>query len=92
MNWITGMPPALAPPTGKKVTDIRLLQRCILTGIDRLTHQPLSFSVSETTKGVHIHIVDAELMGKGEKEKKDLYIEGIQNNGIISHYEYISEW
>lgn len=59
------------------------------TGIDRLTHQPLSFSVSETTKGVHIHIVDAELMGKGEKEKKDLYIEGVQNNGIINHYEYI---
>lgn len=28
-------------------------------------------------------------MGKGEKEKKDLYIEGIQNNGIINHYEYI---
>lgn len=39
-------------------------------GIDRLTHQPLSFSVSETTEGVHIHIIDAELMGKGEKEKK----------------------
>lgn len=58
-------------------------------GIDRLTHQPLSFSVSETTEGVHIHIIDAELMGKGEKEKKDLYIEGIQNNGIINHYEYI---
>ena len=58
-------------------------------GIDRLTHQPLSFSVSETTEGVHIHIIDAELMGKGEKEKKDLYIEGVQNNGIINHYEYI---
>ena len=28
-------------------------------------------------------------MGKGEKEKKDLYIEGVQNNGIINHYEYI---
>mgnify|MGYP000000952823 FL=1 len=58
-------------------------------GIERLTHQPLSFSVSETTEGVHIHIIDAELMGKGEKEKKDLYIEGVQNNGIINHYEYI---
>ena len=54
-------------------------------GIDRLTHQPLSFSVSESTEGVHIHIIDAELMGKGEKEKKDLYIEGVQNNGITNH-------
>ena len=45
--------------------------------------------MSETTEGVHIHIIDAELMGRKEEKKKDLYIEGVQNNGIISHYEYI---
>ena len=49
---------------------------------------PLSVDVYKR-QGVHIHIIDAELMGKGEKEKKDLYIEGVQNNGIINNYEYI---
>lgn len=59
------------------------------TGIDCLTHQPLSFSVSETAGTVHVRIVDIELIDKGEKEKKDLYIEGVRNNGIISQYDYI---
>jgi len=59
-------------------------------GIDRLTHQPLSFSVSETTEGVHIHIIDAELMGKGEKEKKDLYIEGYRTTASSTTMSILS--
>ena len=58
-------------------------------GVDKLTHQPLSFTASEVSGRVRIEIVDAVLMGSGEKEKKDLYIEGIQCNGLLSHYEYL---
>ena len=59
------------------------------TGIDNLTLYPLSFSASEVNGCVHIRIVNAELMGVGGKEKKDLYIEGVQCNGILNTYEYI---
>ena len=58
-------------------------------GLNNLTHQPLSFSASEINGRVHIAIVDVELTGKGEKEKKDLYIVGVQSNGFLSKYEYI---
>lgn len=59
------------------------------TGIDNLTLYPLSFSTSEVGGCVHIQIVNAELIGAGGKEKKDLYIEGVQCNGILNTYEYI---
>ena len=59
------------------------------TGIDNLTLYPLSFSASEVNGRVHIQIVNAELMGADGKEKKDLYIEGVQCNGILNTYEYI---
>lgn len=58
-------------------------------GIDRLTHQPLSFSVSETGQRLRVEIVDIDLMGAGEKEKKDLYIEGMPSNGLRNRYEYL---
>lgn len=57
-------------------------------GIDRLSVQPLSFSASEVDGRVEIRIVQVELMGRGEKEKKDLYIEGTKSNGILSTYTY----
>lgn len=58
-------------------------------GLNNLTLQPLSFSVSEVNGRVCVSIVNTELMGKGEKEKKDLYIEGVQSNGILNKYEYV---
>lgn len=58
-------------------------------GLNNLTLQPLSFSVSEVKGRVCVSIVNTELMGKGEKEKKDLYIEGVQSNGILNKYEYV---
>lgn len=58
-------------------------------GIDKLTLQPLSFSAYAVNGRVHIEIINAELTGKGEKEKKDLYIEGVQSNGILNTYKYI---
>lgn len=58
-------------------------------GLDRLTHQPLTFTVSETGNRLCITIIDIDLMGAGEKEKKDLYIEGVQSNGIRNRYEYL---
>lgn len=57
-------------------------------GIDNLSLYPLTFSVSEVDGNVHIEIVNAELIGTGEKEKKDLYIEGVQCNGILNTYTY----
>lgn len=59
------------------------------TGVDNLTLYPLSFSASEVNGRVHIQITNAELMGADGKEKKDLYIEGVQCNGILNTYEYI---
>ena len=59
------------------------------TGIDNLTLYPLSFSASEVNGRVHLEIINAELMGTGGKEKKDLYIEGVQCNGILNTYAYI---
>ncbi len=58
-------------------------------GLNNLTLQPLSFSVSQLDGRVCVSIVNTELMGKGEKEKKDLYIEGVQSNGILNKYEYV---
>lgn len=58
-------------------------------GLNNLTLQPLSFSVSEVKGRVCVSIANTELMGKGEKEKKDLYIEGVQSNGILNKYEYV---
>ena len=67
---------------------------CIATemysaGIDRLIHQPLSFKVTETANGLRVSITDIELMNATGKEKKDLYIEGMQSNGILNHYEFL---
>ncbi len=59
------------------------------TGIENLTLYPLSFSASEVNGRVHIKIVNAELTETGGKEKKDLYIDGVQCNGILNTYEYI---
>lgn len=58
-------------------------------GLNNLTLQPLSFSVSQLDGRVCVSIVNTELMGKSEKEKKDLYIEGVQSNGILNKYEYV---
>ncbi len=59
------------------------------TGIDHLILYPLSFSVTEMNGCVHIQITNAELMGAGGTEKKDLYIEGVPCNGILNTYQYI---
>ena len=45
--------------------------------------------MSETGNRLRVEIVDIDLMGAGEKEKKDLYIEGVQSNGIRNRYEYL---
>lgn len=58
-------------------------------GIHNLTHQPIAFSFKKTDKKVHIYITNVELTSNGEKEKKDLYIEGVQCNGIRNEYEFI---
>ena len=58
-------------------------------GVDNLTLYPLSFSATEVNDRVHIQIVNAELIGTAEKEKKDQYIEGVQCNGILNTYEYV---
>lgn len=58
-------------------------------GIDNLTLYPLSFSESEVNGSVHVEIINVELMSSAGKEKKDLYIEGMQSNGILNTYKYI---
>ena len=58
-------------------------------GIDKLLHQLVSFSFKESTNSVHVFIANIDLIGNGEKEKKDLYIEGIQCNGFRNEFEFI---
>lgn len=58
-------------------------------GVDKLMHQPISFSHKQIDNRVYVYITDIELMGSGGKEKKDLYIEGVQCNGIKNEYEFV---
>ena len=58
-------------------------------GLNKLVHQPLSFKVEKNDENVQVVITDLNLMGKGETEKRDLYIEGVNSNGIYSQYEFI---
>jgi len=78
-----------ATPNWKEGYGRTLATEMYSAGVDKLILQPLSFSASEVNGRVHVKIINAELMGKGEKEKKDLYIEGVQSNGILNIYEYI---
>lgn len=79
----------MAMPNWKEGYGYTLATEMYSAGIDNLTLYPLSFSASEVNGKVHIKIVNAELTNTGGKEKKDLYIEGVQCNGILNTYEYI---
>lgn len=79
----------MATPNRKEGYGHTLATEMYSAGIDNLTLYPLSFSAAEVHGKVHIKIVNAELIGTAEKEKKDLYIEGVQCNGILNTYEYI---
>jgi len=57
-------------------------------GLDKPIHLPLSFSYRELAGRVVIRISDIDLIGNGDKEKKDLYVEGVQSNGFRNEYEY----
>jgi beta-galactosidase len=58
-------------------------------GLDRLIHQPLSLEMENTGKEVRIAIRDVTLFGQGGVNKLDLYVQGIQNNGIRSRYDLV---
>lgn len=58
-------------------------------GIDNLTLYPLSFSALEENGRVHIQVTNVELAGMGETERKDLYISGVQCNGVLNTYLYV---
>ncbi|NDV84638.1 glycoside hydrolase family 2 TIM barrel-domain containing protein [Bacteroides sp. 51] len=59
------------------------------TGIDTRQRHLTAFTAEEVNGRVHINVTSAELMGADGKEKKDLYIEGVQCNGILNTYQYI---
>ncbi len=78
-----------AMPYWKEGYGYTLVTEMYSTGIDNLALYPLSFSAEEVNGRIHINITNAELTGAGGKEKKDLYIEGVQCNGILNTYQYI---
>lgn len=57
-------------------------------GLDKPIHLPISFHYIKSKECVVVYITDIELIGNGDKEKKDLYIEGIQSNGFRNEYKY----
>lgn len=58
------------------------------TGIDDMTHIPVSFVVKEIAGKVIVNVRDIYLMKGNGREKKDLYIEGVACNGFENNYEY----
>lgn len=57
-------------------------------GLDTLTYVPLSAEASEINGHVRIDLREIALTGSSTREKKDLYIWGMQSNGFESLYTY----
>lgn len=58
------------------------------TGIDQLTHYPISVEAQELEGKVLLNIREITQTANSAKEKKDLYIWGVQSNGFESLYAY----
>lgn len=58
------------------------------TGIDDMTHIPVSFEMREAAGKVIVSVRDIYLMKGNGRQKQDLYIEGIACNGFENQYEY----
>ncbi len=59
------------------------------TGIDTLTHIPLSVETKEAAGKIYVDVREIWLTGSSTMEKKDLYIWGMQSNGFENQYTYI---
>jgi beta-galactosidase len=58
-------------------------------GIDDMNHILLNFDAKELFGKVIINVKDVNLYKTNKLESKDLYIEGIANNGFENNYEYV---
>lgn len=59
-------------------------------GLDTLTYYPMSMECRETDGKIYVDIREICLTGSSkQREKKDLYINGIQSNGFESLYSYV---
>ncbi|MEI6137991.1 MAG: glycoside hydrolase family 2 TIM barrel-domain containing protein [Mariniphaga sp.] len=60
------------------------------TGLDTLTYYPMSVECKEVNGKVYVDVREICLTGSSKKkEKKDLYVYGIQSNGFENLYSYV---